>query len=59
MEFQIFEEATTDLAGGIDSQRYEGRLFDRMRPGLDLRDEVQFEATLSTADRLLRRVEGV
>ena len=59
MEFQIFEEAMTDLSGGIDSQRYEGRLFDRMRPGLDLRDEVQFEATLSTADRLLRRVEGV
>lgn len=31
------------------------RLFNRMPPGLELRDEVQFESILATADELLQR----
>jgi hypothetical protein len=52
-----FDDPLACGTGGLDRRRLELRLFNRMPPGLDLRDEVQFEALLATADGLMDRVE--
>ncbi|MFK7899050.1 MAG: hypothetical protein AB8G23_24715 [Myxococcota bacterium] len=53
------KESTLALRGLAAGRRlHESRLFRSMPPGFDLRDEVQFEATLATANELLDRVES-
>jgi hypothetical protein len=57
MQTQKSEPALPPAMAGLDRRLLEQRLFHRMPPGIDLRDEVQFEAVLATADELLDRVE--